>query len=179
MNQPLLSEGTVGDSNMFRSTVSSVDQVVQQLNGQLNRYTEHLRNQAIRAGVVAAGEPMKEMMTSILRSTLKAGKEPPTRRISGTNITIARPHLRDSVTNKVWRIPGGNGYINYIGPISIQVPHAIWFERGTAMRQTRGGRNRGRIPPFLILTRSYQASINQAISAFETTVKNKLASFTP
>lgn len=162
---------------MYRSSVEAVDGIIRPLNAALNQFQTHFRNQAVRAGVVAAGEPIKRMMEQVIRFNTKPGKEPPIRRIRGTNITVSRPHLRDSITNKVWKIPDSNGYINYIGPISVQVPHAHWFERGTAVRYTRAGAYRGRMPAYFVLTRTYQASMNQALSAMEAALKAKMESF--
>lgn len=160
---------------MFRSNSEPIDSALQQLNKELNRFTEHLRFQAIRAGIVAAGQPIKSLFTQL--ASAHVGTKAPTRRLHGTNIVVARPRLKDSITNKVWRMPDGTGYVNYVGPVSIEVPHAHWFERGPKNRYTKAGAFRGSMPDYHLLSRTYSGSINQAVTAFESTVKQKMESF--
>lgn len=157
------------------------DSSVNDMITQLNRFGEFLKNQAIRAGVVSAVKPIEQKLTQ-LASRYVQDKEP-TRHIRGTNIVISRPHLRDAMTTKIWKIPDGSGYVGYAGPVSVLVPHAHWFgDRAPTNRYTKAGKFRGthlshKGGPARIFSRAESESLPQAIDNFNTTVTAKINSY--
>ena len=166
---------------MYTSTIDLVDSVVRPLNVMLDKFSDHVRNNAIRAGVVAAGKPMAAKFSQLAERFV--GSKPPTRRLRGTNIEVSRPHLKDSIKTKVWRIPDGTGFINFIGPMAIEVPHAKWFGiKAPTNRHTKAGRYTGthlshKGGPANMLQRAFEGSIHEATAAFTQTVKSKIESF--
>lgn len=169
---------------MYKSKIDIADEFIKPLNNILNKFNQHLRNQAIRAGVVAAGKPML-MGFRTLASKYVSTNTSPTRKVRGSNSVVPRPHLKDAITNKVWKVPNGNGYINIIGPVSVQVPHAHWFgDKAPTDRRTKLGYNRGthlsrKGGPARLLSRTFDLTIEMATSAFASEVKQKIDSFTP
>jgi hypothetical protein len=160
---------------MYSSRVQSVNDIVQPLNRMLDQFSAHLRNQAIRAGVVAACMPIEATFKRLAAEHV--GQGTPTRHIRGTNIEVARRHMKDAISHKIWRVPNGNGYIGFIGPVSVEVPHSHWFERGPKNRQTKAGEWRGSMQDYHLLSRTFSSSIAQAERAFEAVVIQKIASF--
>lgn len=168
---------------MFTTTIEPLQNVVDAINKDLDKYTEHLRNNAMRAGVTAAGVPLKAAFANF--ASRYRGKGPATRRLRGTNIVVARPHLADSIQNKVWRSQSGNALINFIGPVALEVPHAHWFgKKAPTNRRTRDGQNRGthlskKGGPADLIGKTQSAAMQAAVSEFERVVKERLESFSP
>lgn len=153
----------------------------QKLVTSLNRFGDHLKNNALRAGAVAAGKPIKNILTQL--ASRYVGDKVPTRTVRGTNVKIARPHLKDAMISKVWRMPDGSGYINYVGPMAIEVPHAHWFgDKAPTNRYTRAGYYRGthlshKGGPARIFSRTEKATESAALAEFNTAVARKIEEF--
>lgn len=155
----------------------------------LNRFGNHLKLNALRAGAVAAGKPIKNVLTQLASRYTKFSEANPTIRIKGTGVEIARPHLKDAMISKVWRMPDGSGYINYVGPVSVQVPHAHWFgDKAPTNRYTRTGEYRGTHlggtkpgsvggGPARIFSKTEKATESAALAEFKETVARKIQEF--
>lgn len=160
---------------MFGSKYQPVSDIMQPINKDLNRFAEFIRFKVIKAGVTAAAKPIEQKFTALAGT--HRGTAPAMRKLRGQDVYVPRPRFADSIRSKVWRMPDKSGYIAFVGPISKEVPHAHWFEKGTARRYTRTGAYRGVIPPYFILSRTYTGSIDMAVSAFQSVVKSQIENY--
>lgn len=173
---------------MFKSNTDVVNQVMNRVNPVLDRFTAHIRNQAIKAGVTAAAVPLQQVMAA-LASRYRSDDPTPTRTIRGTGIKVSRPHFADSINKKVWRIPGGNGYIAIVGPTAVEIPHAHFFgdtaptDRYTKLGQYRGTHLGGTGPkakgtgPAMILSQTWNLALPEATQAMENVIREKIETF--
>lgn len=169
----------------FRGTVVN-DEPIRALHSTMDRLSDNLQNQVIRAGVQAAGEPIRATFTQL--ASRYRGKDPPTRTLRGTNIKVSRPHMNESIITKLWKIPDGTGYFIFVGPVSIEVPHAKWFgDKAPTNRYTKTGKFRGthlsgKGPravgggPAHLLTRTVSQSMSAAVSAAAQAMEQKINS---
>lgn len=161
---------------MFSSHITPPAEMIGPVLDQLRKLEEHITNKCLRPSVAAAVQPIKDTFRS-LAATHRSKDDPPLRKLRGTNVYVVRPHFADSFRTKVWKKPDGNGYIGFAGPMSIEVPHNRWFERGTGVRMTKTGANRGSMPAYHLLSRTVQQSESQAINVFTSTLTSKLNEF--
>ena len=160
---------------MFTTTFEIPPEELTKLNNELDKFSEHIRFVAIRAGANAAAKPFHSAFQR--SAAARSKREPPLRRDRSTGQYIIRPHLADSITSKVWRIPDGTGYMVYIGPMSKEEPHAHLLEEGTAPRFHKSGHFTGSGPAKHILAIAYTNAKNAAGAAFAETVQSKLAAY--
>lgn len=146
---------------------------IQQMNNNLLKLSEQIRNRAIRPAVQAATRPIERSYRNFLRRH-RSKKANPVRRIKGTDVYVRRPHLDEVVTSKVWRIPDGTGYIGYIGARSNDARHAHLLENPTVDRYTKTGQYRGRMPGYYLLQQAMNVSMNEARYQLETVLASKI-----
>jgi hypothetical protein len=122
---------------MIRANLdTNIDQFVRDI----NKFGDHLKNQVVRAGAVAASKPMRDKLTQL--ASRFVGTKEPTITIKG--VKRIRLRLSTSMITKIWKIPDGTGYMALAGPVSVEVPHAHWFGRHAPQnRQHKSGRKTG------------------------------------
>lgn len=122
------------------STEGIFDEFIDKFGPVLDALGFKLKNEVLRAGVVAACKPMKDSFRSLLSNYYKPGATKGT--IRGTN--VPRRHYRDAIEIKVWKMPSGAGFIGYVGAASGEIPHAHWFgPKAPTDRFTKAGQYRG------------------------------------
>lgn len=157
----------------------NLDFDVNSLITQLNRFGDHLKNVAIRAGAVAAGKPLQQKMTQLVSRFVGKGEA----LITIKGVKVPRLRLSQSIIVKVWRIPDGSGYVTYTGPVSVQVPHAHWFgDRAPANRYTKAGKYTGthlshKGGPARVFSRTEQEAGQAGLDAALNTIGKKLEEF--
>lgn len=158
---------------------ANLDTNIDQFVNQLHRFGDHLKNQVVRAGAVAAARPMQQKLTQL--ASRFVGTKEPTITIKG--VKRIRLRLSTSMITKIWKIPDGTGYMALAGPVSVEVPHAHWFgDRAPTNRFTKAGKYTGthlshRGGPARIFSRAEAESQGEAIDKAITAMSRKVGEY--
>lgn len=156
---------------MFSTNMQFSPAVLSQVSADLNKLPEQIRMRAIRPAVKAACEPIQRAYTAALRVHRTKGK-------ATGNDGSSRPHLDEVVATKIWTMPGGKGFVGYVGARTGNARHAHLLEKGsyrTGVRYHKSGHSTGIMPAFHPLAIAQASSLQDAQFRLLDTLSSRIA----